>query len=44
MMDVFDKIKNEIMKDSSNDSYTKLGIEPLYKASKKASTLLNQKL
>lgn len=33
---IFEKIKQEIMEDPSNESYTKRGIPPLFKASKEA--------
>lgn len=37
---VFDKIKQEIMSDPMNQSYTQRGIEPLFKASKDARIVI----
>lgn len=39
-MTIFEEIKQEIMKDPMNHSYTKKGIEPLFKASKEARIVI----
>jgi uracil-DNA glycosylase len=39
-MDIYEKIKKDIMKDPMNDSYTNIGIEPLYKVSNKAKIII----
>ena len=39
-MDIFDKIKQEIMADPMNEFYTKKGISPLFKASENARIVI----
>lgn len=39
-MNVFEKIKHEIMDDSMNEAYTKMGIPPLFKASVEARIVI----